>query len=114
MEDVFFIGKKYLFSRKFAGGEYKFYLNSDVFMKNERVYISCDTPENCFGYIDTILFSTPDNCGWYGCYTLWRHCPKWILRRIEKIFLRLMKEYCINPGFDQYVIGGNFKSINDK
>lgn len=102
-----------LFKRRYNGGTYTFYINKTISCVEgkDMVYISCDTPENAFGYPDTILYSRPDIYGFYGCYTLNRFLPKWILRKIEVQFLRLMKKFDINNGLDAYTVGDK-RSIN--
>lgn len=108
-----FIGKRMLFTRRYNGETYTYYLNgyiSSVTDKYEQ-YISCDTPENAFGYTDTILYAPPDIYGYYGCYTLSRYLPKWLLRKIEIQFFRLMKKYSIDNGFDAYTVQAK-QSIN--
>ena len=69
--------KTLLFTRKFKGETYNFYMNKGVGcfgMYSE--YVSVETPKNDFGYTDTILFNQGKP------YTLNRYLPKWILKEI--------------------------------
>ncbi len=76
--------------RKFKGEEYFFKYNEGINRNNfEDSYITCQTPENCFGYPDTVLLSSTGQA-----YTLWRHLPQWILKQIEKVMHDLTMEYC--------------------
>lgn len=45
-------------------------------------YISITTPENCFGYSDSILYNRGDP------YTLHRYCPAWILKELTKTIIK--------------------------
>ena len=72
-------------------------------------YISCKTPENCFGYPDTVLFNHPSWDGYYGCYTLYRHLQPWIMRKIESKMIKLMNKHGIPTGITE-----TSKSFNEK
>ena len=77
--------KTLLFTRKFNGETYKFFLNKGIYSE----YISVETPENCFGYTDTVLFS-------HGkAYTLHRYLQKWILKAIT--------ETLVKKGYSHYI-----------
>ena len=49
-------------------------------------YVIVETPENCFGYVDTIHFNSIG----YG-YCLHRTLPNWIMRELEKINRNVLK-----------------------
>jgi hypothetical protein len=50
-------------------------------------YVSVETPENSFGYSDTVLLN-------HGkAYTLHRYLPLWILKKIEKKMIEIMEVY---------------------
>lgn len=78
---------KLLFTRRFNGGTYKFFMNKGFGCLG--TYISVETPENCLGYSDTVLFHNGDP------YTLHRYLPEWIKRRI--------KEAVIRRGYGEYI-----------
>lgn len=67
--------KEYLFSRRFNGKEYKFYRES---MNTFEI----DTPANCFGYVDHILFHNGNP------YTMYRYCPAWILKACKQALIK--------------------------
>lgn len=83
---------KLLFTRKYNGGTYKFYLCTMISWVdgNPRKYFSIETPENCFGYPDYVHF---DNNG--NPYTLHRYLQPWILKKI--------KEAVIKMGYEEYM-----------
>ena len=88
-------------TRKFNKEEYKFYLNEPEYVGERGVcgieitpYLSVTTPENCFGYTDTILFTSDGRA-----YTLNRYLQPWILRRIENKMRELYSKYI----FEKYV-----------
>ena len=96
-----------LLTRRYDGETYTFYTNEMIsWATGESVkYISCKTPENAFGYSDTVLLNentwAVNADGYvvgisdsYTAYTLWRYLPKWILKRIEKVMIMLQKKYC--------------------
>lgn len=81
-------------TRKYNKEEYKFYLNEPSYVGEKGVcgieiepYIHVETPENSFGYTDTVLM--------YGgqAYTLHRHLQPWILKRIEKTMKQIQNSY---------------------
>lgn len=78
-------GKKLLFIRKFNRETYKFYENSYPHGN----YYSVETPENSFGYPDTVLFTSAGKA-----YTQWRYLPSWILQAIEKAFVKRGYNLC--------------------
>ena len=110
--------KKLLFTRKHGGEEYKININlpqydgeKGIFGIEEDAYISIETPENCFGYSDTVLFDRR-----YGkAYTLHRYLQPYILkaleRQTEKIRDRI--DYYIHEFYTRedwaYYIGGNIE-----
>ena len=68
-----------LFTRRFQGETYTFYHHAGVgCLGLYTEYFSVETPENCFGYSDTILFNNGEP------YTLYRRLPNWILRECKK------------------------------
>ncbi|MBO7714523.1 MAG: hypothetical protein J6S85_13185 [Methanobrevibacter sp.] len=81
-------------TRKYNKEEYKFYINEPSYTGERgccgielEPYISVITPKNGFGYTDTILLS-------HGkAYTLERYLPLWILKKIEKKMVDIMKDY---------------------
>ena len=80
-------------TRKIYGETYTFYLNSPEFEGEKGIcgveivpYISIETPENCFGYNDTVLFS-------FGVpYTLNRPLSRHVLSELTKTAKRLAKK----------------------
>lgn len=80
-------------TRKYNKGTYKFFLNEPSYIGERGVcgielepYVSVSTPENCFGYSDTVLLN-------HGkAYTLERYLPRWILNRLEKRMLDIMAD----------------------
>ena len=75
--------KALLFTRKFNGETYKFYMNKGVGCFGiYSEYVSVETPENCFGYTDTVLFN-------HGkAYTLHRYLQNWILKAITETLVK--------------------------
>lgn len=80
-----------VYTRKFNKEEYKFYLNEPEYVGEKGIcgveiepYVSVETPENGFGYSDTVLLN-------HGkAYTLERYLPRWILNRLERRMLNIM------------------------
>lgn len=72
--------KKLVMIRKHAGEEYHIYVNlpqyhgeTGIFGLEQDAYVSIETPENCFGYSDTVLFDKR-----YGRpYTLSGNIEEW-------------------------------------
>ena len=84
-----------IYTRKFNKETYTFYLNEPSYAGEKGCcgielvpYISVTTPENGFGYTDTILLSSSGKA-----YTLHRYLQPWILKRIEAIMIELNKKY---------------------
>ena len=75
--------KALLFTRKFNGETYKFFLNKGIgCLGIYSEYVSVETPENCFGYTDTVLFN-------HGkAYTLHRYLQNWILKAITETLVK--------------------------
>ena len=79
-------------TRKYNKEEYRFYLNKPDYVGEKGIcgieitpYVSVETPENAFGYSDTVLMS-------HGkAYTLHRYLPLWILKKIEQKMLKIME-----------------------
>ena len=78
-------------TRKYNKEDYKFFLNEPEYAGEKGVcgieiepYVSVKTPENCFGYSDTVLLNKGK------AYTLNRYLPRWILKRVEKKMLDIM------------------------
>ena len=79
-------------TRKYNKEEYKFYLHEPDYVGEKGVcgieitpYVSVETPENCFGYSDTVLMSNDK------AYTLNRYLPLWILKKIEQKMIQIME-----------------------
>ena len=80
-------------TRKIYGETYTFYLNAPEFEGEKGIcgveiepHISIETPENCFGYNDTVLFN-------YGVpYTLNRRLGRHVLSELTKTAKRLAKK----------------------
>lgn len=51
-------------------------------------YVQVKTPENCFGYEDTILFNSIG----YGYSLNMINHPNWIMRELEKINRKILQE----------------------
>lgn len=90
---------KVLTTRRYRGETYTFELCSNIsWVTGEPYrYISCTTPENCFGYPDTVLLNT---CYDFAlgrvitrAYTLHRSLPLWILEKIKSVMIKLEEEY---------------------
>ena len=77
------IMKELLFTRKFNKETYKFFLNKGVGCFGiYSEYISVETPKNCFGYTDTVLFN-------HGkAYTVNRYLQNWILKSITQTLIK--------------------------
>ena len=81
-------------TRKYNKETYKFYLNTPDFDGETGIcgieitpYLHVETPENGFGYTDTVLFN-------YGrAYTLNRYLQPWIKRRIERVADAIRNRY---------------------
>lgn len=78
-------------TRKYNKEDYKFFLNEPEYAGEKGVcgieiepYVSVETPENCFGYSDTVLLNKGK------AYTLNRYLPRWILKRVEQKMLDIM------------------------
>lgn len=79
-----------LFTRKYNGETYKFYLNKGVGCFGiYSEYISIETPENCLGYPNTVLFNHGEP------YTLHRYLQPWIKRKI--------KDAIVKAGYSDYI-----------
>ena len=87
--------KTYLYSRKHNGSIFKFYRIKDNLWTTgeEYVYIMVETPENAFGYTDTVLLHQRNGI-YTEAYTLHRYLPKWILARLFKQMLKAQSKYC--------------------
>lgn len=87
--------RKYLYTRKHNGEEYRFYLYDMVsWVTGELEYfISVETPENALGYPDTVLLSESGKA-----YTLHRYdTPRWILDRLAKQMQAALKKEAPAP-----------------
>ena len=97
----------YKFTRKHAGEEYKFYINTPSYAGETGIcgveitpYVSVETPNNGLGYTDTILLTDVrvfDEDGYFlhfekRAYTLNRYLPNYILKAIEKQMIDLLKK----------------------
>ena len=83
-------------TRKYNKEEYKFFLNEPEYEGEKGVlgititpYVSVETPDNGFGYSDTVLLSEGNG----KAYTLHRYLPLWILKKIEKKMVDIMERY---------------------
>lgn len=77
------MNKTLLFTRRFNKETYKFYHNSGVgCLGIYSEYYSVETPENCFGYNDTILFNHGEP------YTLHRYLAPWIKQACKKALIK--------------------------
>lgn len=83
-----------LFTRKFNKEEYKFFINEPEYVGEKGVlgmeiapYVHVETPNNGFGYADTVLMQNGQ------AYTLHRYLQPWILKRIEKIMKQIQDSY---------------------
>lgn len=79
-------------TRKYNKEEYKFYLDEPEYVSEKGVcgieiapYVWVETPENGFGYSDTVLMYDD------MAYTLHRYLPRWILKKIEKKMKEIME-----------------------
>ena len=84
-------------TRKYDGEEYKFFLNEPEYAGEKGIcgieldpYVSVETPENCFGYSDTVLLNRGT------AYTLNRYLPRWILKKVEQKMLDIMQNMGYN------------------
>lgn len=88
-----------LFVRRYDKEEYSFFIKYSVFDGIEKFYPVCQTPENCFGYPDTVLLSKHvvyDRNGYYCgeepyAYPLQRRLQPWILKSIEKVLIEMQE-----------------------
>ena len=85
--------KQLLFERKINGEVYKFYRDTLVswVTREEVYYYTVETPENCFGYPDVVMF----NQSAHKPYTLWRYLAPWKLKKIEY--------YLFKNGYNPYI-----------
>lgn len=81
-------------TRKYDKEEYKFYLNEPDYAGEKGCcgieitpYVSVETPENGFGYTDTVLMQHGE------AYSLYRYLPKWILKKISEKMIKIMEGY---------------------
>ena len=81
-------------TRKYNKEEYKFYLNEPEYTGEIGLlglpiepYVYVETPENGFGYSDTVLIRNGE------AYTLHRYLPRWILKKIEKKMIEIIEVY---------------------
>ena len=86
-------------TKKYNKEEYKFFLNEPEYEGEKGVlgititpYVSVETPDNGFGYPDTVLLSEGNG----KAYTLHRYLPPWILKKIEKRMKSFMEVYYEN------------------
>ena len=81
-------------TRKYNKEEYKFFLNEPEYAGELGVcgieiepYVHVETPENGFGYSDTVLIRNGE------AYTLHRYMPRWILKKLEQKMKDIMEVY---------------------
>lgn len=79
-------------TRKYNKEDYKFYLHEPDYVGEKGIcgievtpYVSVETPENGFGYSDTVLMNNGQ------AYTIHRYLPFWILKKIEKKMKEIME-----------------------
>ena len=92
-------------TRKINKEVYTFILNTPDYIGEKGVcgieltpYIEVKTPENCFGYPDTLLYSdTNDNL-----YTLHRSITPWIKKELLKTYKALEQKYLSMDAYIQY------------
>lgn len=82
----------YLFSKIYNKEEYKFFLNTPEYEGEKglcgieiKPYVSVETPENAFGYTDTVLMDTNTKT----VYTLHRYLQPWIKKKIGERMLEI-------------------------
>lgn len=85
--------------RKYAGEEYKFFINEPEYEGEIGIcgieitpYIHVETPENGFGYADTVLMDI--NSG--KVYTLHRYLQPWIKKKIKAHMMKIENEFWKN------------------
>ena len=79
-------------TRRYNKEDYKFYLHEPDYVGEKGIcgievtpYVSVETPENGFGYSDTVLMNNGQ------AYTIRRYLPFWILKKIEKKMKEIME-----------------------
>lgn len=80
-----------LFTRKYNKEEYRFIMTTMISWGDgkPKKYLSVETPANCFGYHDYVIFNNGN------AYTLYRYLQPWILKKI--------KEAVIKAGYEEYI-----------
>lgn len=80
-----------LFTRKYNKEEYCFIITTMISWGDgkPKKYLSVETPANCFGYHDYVIFNNGN------AYTLYRYLQPWILKKI--------KEAVIKAGYEEYI-----------
>ena len=81
---------KQIKTRRFAKGTYTFMANRvfSLIDSTPVYYVTCITPENGFGYSDTVLRGKPGDDA-EAVYTLHRYLQPWIRRKIAKEFTKI-------------------------
>ena len=83
---------QYMFTRKHAGQEYKFFLMVPFREEDKKdpgkYSVQVETPPNGFGYPDIVLLSSDEK----HAGTMWRYLPPYILRALEKQMRRLLDD----------------------
>lgn len=91
--------RKQVKTRRFGGKTYTFMLNRMKSVVDDRMiyYVTCITPENGFGYSDTVLRSTRGNAvnAVNEVYTMHRYLQPWIRREIAKEFTKIEIKFSI-------------------
>ena len=82
-----------LFTRKVNKQPFKFIQKTSISCITGKPYkyLIIDTPENCLGYTDTVLFSSSGQP-----YTLHRYQPTWVLNKLKQIAISNKLEHLIN------------------
>ena len=87
--------KELIATRKYNGEAYSFYINKPEYQGEKGCcgieivpYITVETPENGFGYSDTVIYDNIKDIA----YTLNRYLQPWILKKIKATAKKLYTE----------------------
>ena len=86
--------RKQVKTRRFGGKTYTFMLNRMKSIVNDHMiyYVTCLTPENEFGYSDTVFRDRPGD-DTKAVSTVHRYLQPWILREIAKEFTKIENQF---------------------
>ena len=73
------------FTRSYNREIYKFFVVCDNY---SNFWLRIETPENCFGYSDSIYINSKGEAN-----THWRYCPNWILKKIQQTVIETGLNY---------------------